>query len=221
MTKSYQELQSESQKFLSFLKEQKIDACVDEQSFRDYHVKICNVWTETVILYHKSSKGTFSLGLHEIKDLSLKSQVEELWHRYQYPNEQSGLCAYVDGSFYNGQIGWGAVIIEDGQVLAEECGVVSLSPEEGSRQIAGEVYGVLGALSYAEEKGYSQITIFHDYVGLQKWASKEWKAKSAIAQYYVGKLMQNRIAIKWEKVQAHTGNRYNELADKLAKSKIM
>ena len=219
MTKSYTELKKESTKFVEFLNKAGIIAYVDEISFRDYNVQIKNILGATAILYHKPSKSSFSIGTHNISDSALKIQVEELWHQYQCPDVQNiqGLCAYVDGSFYNNKIGWGLVVVQDNQILTEDGGVVNLSPEEGSRQIAGEVQGVLEALSYAERNNISSITIFYDYVGLQKWACGEWKANSSIAQYYSAKMMQNRIRITWKKVKAHTGNRFNELADQLAK----
>ncbi len=222
MTKSYTELKKESIKFVEFLNQLGIIAYVDESSFRDYNVQIKNILGATVILYHKASKNSFSIGTHNISDSTLKVQIEELWHRYQCPNIQNiqGICAYVDGSFYNNKIGWGLVIVQDNQILLEDSGIVNLSPEEGSRQIAGEVQGVLEALSYAENHKFSSITIFYDYIGLQKWACGEWKANSSIAQYYSAKMIQNRIRITWEKVKAHTGNRFNELADQLAKSKL-
>lgn len=222
MTKSYTELKKESIKFVEFLNKAGIIAYVDEISFRDYNVQIKNILGATAILYHKPSKSSFSIGTHNISDSALKVQVEELWHQYQCPDVQNiqGLCAYVDGSFYNNKIGWGLVIVQDNQILAEDGGVVNLSPEEGSRQIAGEVQGVLEALSYAENNNISSITIFYDYVGLQKWACGEWKANSSIAQYYSAKMMQNRVRIIWKKVKAHTGNRFNELADQLAKKHL-
>ena len=219
MTKSYEELKKESARFVAFLQEQNIDTHIDESSYRDYNVKLRERTGNTLIMYHKPSKKTFSLGTHEITNPSFKDTIEDLFHQFQYPKEQAvtGLCAYVDGSFYRERIGWGLVLVEDGLILEEKSGVCDLSPEEGSRQIAGEVQSVLEAVEYALDKGILSITIYYDYIGLEKWATGQWKAQSAIGQYYKAKMMQYKISITWKKVKAHTGNRFNELADKLAK----
>ncbi|MGL4387907.1 MAG: hypothetical protein ACRCTJ_00745, partial [Brevinema sp.] len=105
MTISYQELLTESQKFITFLQHQNIEAVLDMSSFRDYNVKI-RLLDIIVILYHKPSKKTFSLVFQTTND-SKKEQIQELWHRYLFPNEQktTGICAYVDGSCMHGKIG--------------------------------------------------------------------------------------------------------------------
>lgn len=61
--------------------------------------------------------------------------------------------------------------------------------------------------------------MFYDYEGIEKWATGEWEANSAIARAYVYQLQfkQDDIEIVFKKVKAHSGNTYNETADKLAK----
>lgn len=222
MTKSYQELLSESQKFISFLQEQAISAELDENSFRDYNVKIKLLGT-SIILYHKPSKKTFSIGCHHITNQTLSLKMQELWHQYLFPEELNidGIAAYVDGSCINHKIGWGLVIVEKNEIIYESKGLVPLNEEDGSRQIAGEVYAVLAALEYVKQCGKKHVTIFYDYKGLEMWASNRWKASSSIAQFYVAKLMQYRISITWHKVSAHTGHIFNEYADRLAKSAVL
>ncbi|MGL4393785.1 MAG: RNase H family protein [Brevinema sp.] len=220
MTISYQELLQESQKFISYLHEQNIDAALDEASFRDYHVKI-KLLNTVAALYHKPSKKTFSLSVQISADAQ-KEHIQDLWHSYLFPDEKAvtGLCAYVDGSFMDGKISWACVIAENNELVFEGKGLVPLSAEEGSRQIAGEVYAVLNALEYLKNTGEKTLTIYYDYKGLEMWATKKWKANSPIAQFYVAKLMQYRVSINWKKVKAHTGHRFNEQADRLAKLAI-
>lgn len=222
MTKNFIELQKESSRFLSFLKEQHINAYVDKNSYRDYHVKIKNIYKSTIILYHKPSKDSFSIGTHEIAEEQIKIKIEELWYQFQYPNATKikGLCAYVDGSFYKGHIGWGLVIVQDNTILEEKGGVLTISADNGSNQIAGEVQGVLEAVEYALNQNIMEINIYYDYIGLEKWATGKWKARSAIGQYYIAKMMQHKVKIHWHKVKAHSGNPFNEKADKLAKKYI-
>ncbi|MGL4676619.1 MAG: RNase H family protein [Brevinema sp.] len=218
MVVGYQELLIESSRFIEFLSLLGVHAERVENSFRDYHVKLL-VDNMIVILYYKSSKQTFSIGTQEIKNTIQKTDIENLWYRFQYPDLQefSGLCAYVDGSFYQNQVGWGVVLVENNQIVYTLGGRLEDSTSSVSHQIAGEIQSVLEALSYAVHHGYSTITIFYDYVGLQKWATGEWKVKSEVAQNYRIELQKYSIQITWCKIAAHTGNRFNEMADKIAK----
>ena len=215
---SQNELTQKAGEFISFLQDNQISASLDEQSFRDYNCKI-RLPQGAIVLYHKPSKGSFSIGTHEYK--GSVEEIDRLWHRFVYPNEAQtqGVCAYVDGSFLNGKCAWGLVLAENETILSEGGGVVAMNAEDSARQIAGEVTAVLEALSFAQEKGIKSLTIFFDYNGLQYWAQGKWKPQSPIAQYYVAKLMQYKgIAIKWHKVAAHTGHPFNNRADKLAKA---
>ncbi len=218
MTISYQELLSKSDEFISYLEKQGVIAQRKEDSFRDYHVKII-VDDVVVILYHKPTKKTFSIGTQEIKNPAQKSTIEELWGRFQ--NGKSvpvqGLCAYVDGSFFQQKIGWGLVLVEDDEVIDTFGGKIECPIAETSHQIAGEIQGVLEAIKYATQNNYTSITIFYDYVGLQKWACGEWKANSTVAKNYIEMLKHYSIDVKWVKVKAHTGDKFNEMADKIAK----
>jgi ribonuclease HI len=59
---------------------------------------------------------------------------------------------------------------------------------------------------------------------LSSWINKEWKTTSKLAQVYVEKYkkitLENNIAVSFEKVKAHTGNIFNEIADKEAKKAL-
>ena len=62
--------------------------------------------------------------------------------------------------------------------------------------------------------------ICHDYEGVARWAKGEWKAKSSIAQKYVEACRPLVHRVSFEKVAAHTGVKWNEAVDKLAKDAI-
>lgn len=217
MTISRNELTAKALEFIAFLAEQNFKAALDEQSFRDYSVKL-RLGQGLLSLYHKPSKNSFSIGTQEYQ--GDKFAMEKLWHAFVYPHEQhvTGLCAYVDGSFHKERCAWGLVLAEEDSPLAEFSGIVAMNSEDSARQIAGEVTAVLKALDYAAEKSIKSLSIFFDYNGLQFWAQGKWKAQSPIAQFYVAKLMQYKhIAIHWHKVEAHTGHPFNSRADRLAK----
>ena len=132
--------------------------------------------------------------------------------------------AYVDGSF-------------DSATSAFACGVVILIPgsepvelsksyedEDAAvhRNVAGEVMGATLAINYCQEHGIDKVTIYHDYEGISKWANDEWKANHLLTQRYKQFVATSRatMTIDFVKVKAHSGDKYNEIADKLAKKAL-
>jgi ribonuclease HI len=133
----------------------------------------------------------------------------------QVPTDK-GLVAYVDGSFRDGVYSCGCVILWDGEVVAELSGTGDKFPE--SRNVSGEILGAVKAIEWGVANGYAAITICHDYNGVGKWASAEWKANSPVSRKYKEYMDKtaSKIAVSFKKVTAHSGDIYNERADKLA-----
>ncbi len=90
------------------------------------------------------------------------------------------------------------------------------------RNVAGEMLGAMNAVRWAKKEGYDSIDIFYDYAGIEMWATGKWKAKNEYTQSYAEymKKSSKEIEIQFKKVEAHTGIKYNEQADKLAKSAL-
>lgn len=133
------------------------------------------------------------------------------------------LVAYVDGSYEHSmrQYAYGCVL-----VLPEETVTLNGSGNEedyvSMRNVAGEILGSEHAIRWAVEHGYSSITIYYDYEGIEKWANGIWKANKAGTQRYKEFVAKQRekIDISFLKVAAHTGVKYNEMADQLAKAAL-
>lgn len=127
---------------------------------------------------------------------------------------------YTDGSYSSSiaRAGWGYVAIDDGIEMNREWGSIVGGPYIKHRNIAGEVIAVEEGIKWATLNGYKEIEIFCDYEGLIHWASGAWKAKNDLTKGYV-KFLKDRkkeVRIKWTKVKAHSGNKWNEVADELA-----
>ncbi len=122
---------------------------------------------------------------------------------------------FVDGSYIDGKVGYGAVVIQRNTILKEFSG--SVPNEEATQQIAGELMAVGYGLRWCEQQGFTEITVCYDYNGVECWATGKWKAKSEIAIRYVDFIKKCPLKIKWKKIAAHTGNHWNEYADQLAK----
>ena len=133
------------------------------------------------------------------------------------------LIAYVDGSYEQsiGKYAYGCVmVLPDGPV--ELNGADNDEDYVSMRNVAGEILGSEKAILWAVEHGYSEVIIYYDYEGIEKWANDIWKAnKPGTIRYkqFVADQRKN-IKISFQKVAAHTGDTYNEMADKLAKAAL-
>ena len=133
------------------------------------------------------------------------------------------LVAYVDGSFSDEQAKYGygcALILPEEVVTLNGCGD---DPEYMKmRNVAGEILGSEQAVLWAVEHGYREVVIYYDYEGIEKWANDIWKANKAGTIRYKEFIAEKRkeITISFQKVAAHTGVTYNEMADRLAKKAV-
>ena len=130
------------------------------------------------------------------------------------------VTAYVDGSFNNSanRYGSGIVLICDSEMKVLYRG--GDDPQlVGMRNVAGELNAAILAISMAPKEfpDISSLTICHDYEGISKWVTGEWKAKKGITQGYRDFVKAQTFPVKFIKVDAHSGDYYNNTADKLAK----
>ena len=142
--------------------------------------------------------------------------IEEL-----FQSTKTDCIAYVDGSFEkdSGVYGYGVVFIEKNGNIEEYFDSGREESYQSMRNVSGEILGALKATSLAVEKGYSSIAIFHDYQGIASWAKGEWKCNKEKTIEYREKMLefQKKLKISFHKVQAHSGDYFNERADLLAK----
>ncbi|NLJ48204.1 MAG: ribonuclease HI, partial [Candidatus Atribacteria bacterium] len=124
--------------------------------------------------------------------------------------------AYVDGSYYNHKVGYGAVIIRNNKIENELFGRV---PKEfsHSRQVGGELFAVLQVVQWCQKENIPEITINFDYWGIQKWVTGEWKTNISLTKNYADFIHNSPIQIHWQKVKSHSGDLWNQRADELAK----
>ena len=129
--------------------------------------------------------------------------------------------AFVDGS-YNSQdniVGYGVVLIEDDEPVIKNFGTYTHPDMQKTQQLYGELKAAMEAVELAYANGYNELTIVHDYNGIEYLATGYFEAGTPITQNYK-KFMDfymDKLEIQFEKVKSHSGDKYNDMADKLAK----
>lgn len=130
--------------------------------------------------------------------------------------------AFTDGSFdqYQNISGWGYVLKLKGQPISEFSGVVSTAPQ--SRQVAGELAAAMYAIMDALEANEKSLTIYHDYIGVERWATGKWSASKEVSTRYVDFIaaLPEDFELKFVHVPAHSGVPLNERADRLARNAL-
>ena len=131
------------------------------------------------------------------------------------------LIAYVDGSYNinTKEFGYGIVLIDCNGNEETMNGKGDNKAYAVHRNVAGEVYGSVKAIQTALDKEYKKIYIHYDYKGIEAWAKGDWKANKELTQKYKEFIdsCRGRIQIEFIKVKAHSNDKYNDLADRLAK----
>ncbi len=155
---------------------------------------------------------------HSVSDVTQEDVLQEL------STVETEALAYVDGSFNisTGVYGYGGGLL---------CRDGSIRPLQGHgrdetlrtmRNVAGEIHGSMAAIQAAADAGIASITIFYDYMGIEMWANGQWKTNKEGTRAYKAfiEAIRSRIEIRFQKVVAHTGVRFNELVDQLAKASV-
>lgn len=133
------------------------------------------------------------------------------------------MAAYVDGSYNiaTKEYSAGVVILWQGREItfSQKGNRPELS---GMRNVAGEIMGAEIAMAYALEQGAQTVIIYHDYEGIEKWCTNAWEAKQEGTKKYKHYYEQvsKQLEVLFVKVKAHSGDKYNEQADQLAKAAL-
>ncbi len=131
--------------------------------------------------------------------------------------------AYVDGSYNiaTEQFSCGVVLFHNGaeHTFSEAFSDPSLA---SMRNVAGEIKGAQKAMAYCTQNGIKNLDIYYDYEGIEKWCTGEWKTNKegtiAYKQFYDE--IAKTVDVSFNKVKGHSGDKYNDMADRLAKDAL-
>jgi len=226
MTMCKSELETFGNRFVKILNNNNFIASFDDDSFRDYllQISIKNklIKLGKISVYYKPSKKSYSLVTTNIKDKESVEIINKCWdevNEFKTFKEDSGIYeAFVDGSYIDGKTGYGAVIFLGDKKIQDFSGRLD---DTSTRQFGGELYSVTLVLKWCELNNIKKIRINYDYLGIEYFATGKWQAKNNLAQEYKEIVNScSNIDIIWRKIDSHTGNKKNDLADKLAKEGI-
>lgn len=134
---------------------------------------------------------------------------------------------YVDGSYSKDldDASFGIVHVKNDVIINEYSSKCNLSKDFiKSKNILGELEGALVALRIIKDLDldiYQDVYICNDYKGISRFAKGYWSPKTPLTKFYVEVMESVSLSrIKFIKVKAHAGNRFNERADRLAKEAL-
>lgn len=131
--------------------------------------------------------------------------------------------AYVDGSYNieTKEFSFGAVLLtDDGELTFSEKFFDSDLAE--MRNVAGEIKGAEFMMRYCAENSIRDIEIYYDYEGIAAWAEGRWKTNKdgTIAYKKAYDELSKSVNVTFCKVKGHSGDKYNDMADRLAKDAL-
>lgn len=130
---------------------------------------------------------------------------------------------YVDGSYdkQTGEFSFGAVVLSGGeeQTFSQKFEFCTLSE---MHNVAGELKGAEFAMRYCAEHGINAVDLYYDYEGIAAWALGHWKTNKDGTKAYKAFYdeIKDTLDVNFVKVKGHSGDKYNDLADKLAKGAL-
>lgn len=197
----------------------------DKTKNKEIHDKIVYTWDECT-LYVKGVKGAQYKKVNDEVDA----------HRY-FDNFKSALTStnvvipndilviYVDGSYNDttGEYAYGFTVIKNNVVLFLESGKGIPTDISNVRQVEGELKAAIKSIEYAINHHEKEIYLYYDYAGIEKHINGEWERKSESSKKYynqIQELTKFNIKINFVKSEAHSGEFFNELCDKMCKHQL-
>ena len=161
--------------------------------------------------------------LAEYKSFSTREEALAYLNHEENILDLSLPTVYCDGSYNvkTNEYSFGAVLLIDAKEYNFKR---KFGPDEYSeyRNVSGEVRGAAFMINYCLKKSLKEINLCYDYVGIEKWFLGEWKANNVLTQNYqdFGQKVKNKIKVNFIKIKAHSNDKYNDLADRLAKDAL-
>lgn len=186
---------------------------------------IVDTWAEC-LSYVKGVKGAKYKSFEDIRDAKIYlEEGSKLLKKGEDDYPTDCLQIYVDGSYnsFTEKYAYAFVALKDNVIEHIQSEGKNYEINSNIRQIAGELEATLKGLEYAISKNEKKVVIFHDYEGIAHHATGLWERKEESSKSYYNKMQEifeAGIEVIFVKVDSHTGDLYNELADEKCKEKL-
>lgn len=186
---------------------------------------IVETWAEC-LKYTKGVKGAKYKSFPSNEEArEFLSQAKEMLKKGVDAYPEDCLHIYVDGSYNiaSEKYSFGMVAVQDDIVEYIESSEAKDTSQKNIRQIAGELQAAVKGVEYALSNNHKKVLIFHDYEGIAHHATGFWDRKEPSSMMYYSKMqefMAQGIEIIFVKVDSHTGELFNELADEKCKERL-
>lgn len=220
------QLSAKANQLIAALHQAKVSIQLVDVTYNDYNAMLSlDKKQGNIHIYYSPKNRAYKLGLHQLKDQDLKTALEACWETITPPQPQPiqrepeptdlEYQAYVDGSFQGGAVGYGLLILRNGEQIYQDSGTVTQYTEQ--QQITGELASTMRVIRWCEANNVPKIQIFYDYNGIEKWATGAWRTHTESTQAYQKFMRSTQVQVVWEKVKSHSGDKWNDIADELAK----
>lgn len=185
-------------------------------------IGVFDTWDEAKS-YVTGYKGAVYKSFKTYKEAEAFVKEQELEKITTKDIKENEIIAYVDGSYNieNQKFGYGIILLHNGGET-KLSGAIFDESLSNQRNVAGEVFGAMEAIDHSIKMGKEKIYIHFDYMGIKSWALGEWKTNIQLTKDYKD-FIDNRkqdIDIEFVKVKAHSNDKYNDIADRLAKDAV-
>lgn len=191
--------------------------------FKGFHTQLDALdWLQDLI--RKNSESASDCKPEAKKPTKTAKPKTESIHNQNAKYGPNCCIAYTDGS-YNAETqvyGYGVRLSDADDLDQNVCQFFGCGSKFASaRNVAGECAGAIRAVQEAINHGYQKIIIRHDYMGVGAWVTGQWANTNApVSQDYKTRMLEQKpfIEICFEWVHGHSGEKYNDEVDMLAKS---
>lgn len=186
---------------------------------------IVDTWAECQ-MYIKGVKGAKYKSFEDINEAkAFLSKGDGMLKKGVDSYPMDCLHIYVDGSYNisTERYAYALVAVKDNVIEYVENGRSEDNSNKAIRQIAGELEATVKGVEYALKKKENRVVIFHDYAGIAHHATGFWERKDQSSVAYHNKmksLIDSGIEVIFVKVDSHTGDLYNEIADEKCKEAL-
>lgn len=155
--------------------------------------------------------------------LGIEPEADEDFAQKDVLKEEDCVKIYVDGSYNSAtaEFSYGMVVLRGSgaEKYSRRFKDESLA---SMHNVAGELMGAQAAMQYAIDHHLPEIEIYHDFEGIAKWCTGEWRTNKEGTKAYKEFFDKagRQVKIRFAKVTGHSNDKYNDMADHLAREAL-